>query len=60
MVIEKIVCLFMLSVHTSLFIKFGNLCDLGGRKHILRTGWGNHKKRNSRGEGLGACKSKMW
>lgn len=53
MVIEKIVCLFMLSVYTSLFMKLRNLCDVGGRKHILGTGWGNHKKKNSREGGVG-------
>ena len=40
MVIEKLVCLFMLSVHTSLFT---NLRVVGGKKHILGTGWGNVK-----------------
>lgn len=49
MVIEKLVCLFMLSVRTSLFTKLRNLLDVGGKKHTLGTGWGNHKNKNSRG-----------
>lgn len=56
MVIEKLVCLFMLSVRTSLFTKLRNLLDVGGKKHTLGTGWGNHKNKNSRGGDGGACK----
>ena len=54
MVIEKIVCLFKLSAHTSLFLKLRNLFDVDGRKHILGTGWGNHTQKKIGGGGVHA------